>query len=223
MISYEQTLAEGAKRWVTAENIQGYLSKVTKMVDMSSKFNGRAIYAAATREEELRSRWYKNMKVSGYTFDLAILETVKSSEWMSERDLELAATEFQSIPRPSGEFDTPRPAHTSYTMYQSFPRPHWKDHGERIPGSRHDRRWSNMRHTLCMNHQHGRCQYTAQECNRAHGPEYLEKPAYNDDYKFQRKGEDKGGKGKNNSSRHQPYPADKGKGKGKDKGKGKSK
>ena len=62
MISYEKPVAEGEKRWVSAENIQGYLSRVTKMVDISGKFNGKAIYAAATREEELRSSWYKHMK-----------------------------------------------------------------------------------------------------------------------------------------------------------------
>ena len=130
-----------------------------RMVDISGKFNGKAIYAAATREEELRSSWYKSMKKPGYTFDLAILETVqKTTEWMPERDLELAATEYKILPRPSGEFDTPKPAHLNYEIYQSCPVPHWENYGNRVPGSTHDKRWRNMRHTLCINHQYGRCQ-----------------------------------------------------------------
>merc|ERR1711951_181605 len=109
----------------------------------------------------------------------------------------------------------------SYANYKSWPVPEWKDYGVRIPGSRHDFRWRNMRHTLCMNHQHGKCQHSDYECNRAHGPEFLEKPAYTDEYKKDRKTEEKG-KGKKPSPRNQPYPSDKGKSKEK-KGKGKSK
>ena len=84
-------------------------TRTRKMIDVSSKFNHKAFYAGALREEELRASWYSNMKKSGFDLDSSILASVNSQDWMTERDLEAAATDFQSVKGASGEFETPRP------------------------------------------------------------------------------------------------------------------
>ena len=227
MISYEHPITGNQKRWVSYENIQKYMARVTKMIDMSSKFNHKAFYSGALREEELRASWYCNMKKSGFDLDSSILASVNSKDWMTERDLEAAATDYKSIKSASGEFETPRPSGKGKTdhfgYFEKWPVPAWKNNGKRDEGSYHDRRWRNMRHTICLNHKNGVCQYSAKECNRAHGPAYLSPtPAYNENFKGEIKGDGKGKNKGSKSSRSEPYPAAPKGGKNQPKGKGKS-
>ena len=49
MVSYEHLPPEKTTRWVSYENIQKYMARVTKMIDMSSKFNHKALYSGARR------------------------------------------------------------------------------------------------------------------------------------------------------------------------------
>ena len=190
MVSYEND-SEG-KRWVSIECIQQYMAKVQRLSDMATKYGHKAILFAASREEEIRATWYRNLRTNGCTMDMAIRKSL-DEKWPDERELGGA----NGKTNVSGEFSTPT---TGDKNKPTWPIPAWKSQNQTV-----DRawRWRNMKHTLCRNHQNGVCQYTADECNRAHGTEYLQPKQTHK------------GKGKDSSNvtpKPQPYPS-KGKGK----------
>ena len=197
MISYEH---DG--KWISLETINLYETKVKTMVTTHAYHGGWCRDYIVEKELEIRSEWKKKMINEGLDFNSAVQRTVEMDIWPTEKMIQYESQRMQlgknassnqyhpaalNQPKPSGEFNSGgpavaprRPSTASDLTYNG--RPPYRQHDDRWW------RWENKRHEICQKWQQSTCKYSAQDCNRAHGKEFLQpKP------KTQNK---KGGKGK---------------------------
>ena len=182
MISYEQP---GKEKWLSLEHALLYELKVNTMTQTQGHHGNWCLKYIIEKELEIRKGWKKKMIQDGDDFDTAVKNTIQMNIWPTEREIineskrsMISKNATQNHPNgpngppaPSGPFEgggTPdrRPSTPAFdTVYRG--RPSWRQNDNR------PFRWVNKRHEICLKWQDGSCKYSATECNRAHGKEYL--------------------------------------------------
>ena len=205
MVSYEH---EG--KWITLETATLYETKVRTMVTTHAQHGGWCGEYIVDKEFEIRQEWKKKMINEGLDLNTAVMKVLEMEIWPTEKMIQFEsqrmaagknASNLQNHPgngalnppKPSGEFSSGgpnvsprRPSTGSTTTYNG--RPSYRQNDNRWW------RWENKRHEICKKWQENTCKYSAQDCNRAHGKEYLQPKQKTE----RKKGSEKGDKNKGN-------------------------